>query len=161
MKNKEYKIIAIGRVSLENGFRIILEPAFADALDGIKGFSHMQILWWMDWFDSSEYRNITISEKPYRNGPASLGIFATRSPVRPNPIGLTNSSLISFDQSTGILEFDYLDAADGTPVLDIKPYQPATERIRYVKVPEWCSHWPQWMEDSAQFDWSSEFENAE
>jgi tRNA (Thr-GGU) A37 N-methylase len=49
---------------------------------------------------------------------------------------------------------------DGTPILDLKPYQPAADRIRDVTVPAWCAHWPQWYEDSAIFDWEGEFVSA-
>ncbi len=54
----------------------------------------------------------------------------------------------------------YIDAEEGTPIIDIKPYHPATDRIRDVQVPEWCDHWPKWYEDSAEFDWQAEFVNA-
>jgi hypothetical protein len=53
----------------------------------------------------------------------------------------------------GIVRVPFMDAEDGTPILDIKPYHPSVDRIREVRVPAWCATWPQWYEDSATFDW--------
>ncbi len=91
------------------------------------------------------------------HGPETIGIFATRSPVRPNPIALSAVPVLGIDTAAGIIAVPYVDADDGTPVLDIKPYLPATERIRDVKVPAWSAHWPQWYEDNWGFDWAAEF----
>lgn len=49
---------------------------------------------------------------------------------------------------------------DQTPVIDIKPYHPATDRVKDVRVPDWCSHWPQYYEENETFDWQAEFVNA-
>ena len=54
-------------------------------------------------------------------------------------------------------DFDMIDANDGTPVLDIKPYTPSSDRIEAPGVPEWCSHWPKSLEQSENFDWGNEF----
>jgi tRNA (Thr-GGU) A37 N-methylase len=64
------------------------------------------------------------------------------------------------DVEKGLIVVPWIDAEDGTPILDIKPYHPSTDRIREVKMPRWCQHWPQWYEDSGEFDWSAEFVNA-
>ena len=118
------------------------------------------MLWWCHLLDEAEYRAITVSERPYRDAPDQLGIFATRSPVRPNPIALTAVPVLSIDVERGVVRIPYIDAEVGTPVLDIKPYHPAVDRIREVSVPEWCAGWPKWYEDSATFDWGAVFENA-
>jgi tRNA (Thr-GGU) A37 N-methylase len=55
------------------------------------------------------------------------------------------------------LEISYTDAEDGTPVLDIKPYHPSEDRVRDVRMPDWCAHWPEYWEESGDFDWSGEF----
>jgi tRNA (Thr-GGU) A37 N-methylase len=107
------------------------------------------------------FREMTIAEQPYRNAPVAIGIFATRSPARPNPIALTPVPVISVDVADGIVRVPFIDAEDGTPILDIKPYHPAVDRIRDVRTPAWCSSWPEWYEDSATFDWGSVFENAQ
>ena len=80
------------------------------------------------------------AKKPYTKGPETIGIFATRSPARPNPIALSVAPVIDIDIAPGIIRVAYIDADDATPVLDIKPYFPATERVRDVSVPAWSSH---------------------
>ena len=51
----------------------------------------------------------------------------------------------------------YIDAFDGTPVIDLKPYVPSVNKIENPKTPNWCSHWPKSYEESGNYDWESEF----
>lgn len=51
----------------------------------------------------------------------------------------------------------YIDANDGTPVLDIKPYTPGLDRVEKPGVPDWCCHWPESLEESGEFNWENEF----
>src|SRR5690554_969082 len=101
--------------------------------------------------DEEDYRGRLECEKPYRDAPEKVGIFATRSPIRPNPILLTVVNIITIVNERIYVAF--IDAEEGTPVIDIKPYHPATDRVKDLEVPKWCSHWPKWYEDSADFDW--------
>jgi tRNA (Thr-GGU) A37 N-methylase len=78
--------------------------------------------------------------KPYKNAPDVFGFFATRSDYRPNPIGLSVFPVKSIDIKKGIVGVYYLDAEDGSPVIDIKPYHLAVDRVRNVATPSWCSH---------------------
>ena len=87
-------------------------------------------------------------------------MVATRSPARPNPLALTAVPVISIDIEAVVVRVPFIDAEDGTPILDLKPYHPAVDRIREVSVPQWCEGWPEWYEDSATFDWGAVFENA-
>ncbi len=147
----------IGVVRCENGiFRIELEGTYIPALTNINGFSHLQISWWGHLYASPEYRQTLIGEKPYKKGPDKIGIFATRSPVRPNPVLLTTIYVQNIDYAKGIIYTPYIDAEDGTPVIDIKPYN-KSERVRDCSVPDWCKHWPEWDEDAATFNWENEF----
>jgi tRNA (Thr-GGU) A37 N-methylase len=57
----------------------------------------------------------------------------------------------------GIIGLAFIDAEDGTPVLDIKPYTPSLDRVENPIVPKWCAHWPKSVESSGSFDWSSVF----
>jgi tRNA-Thr(GGU) m(6)t(6)A37 methyltransferase TsaA len=143
------------------GYAIEIDEQYRPALAELRGFGHINVLWWCHHLDESVYRNETVTVKPYRHGPEQVGIFATRSPLRPNPIALTTTRLLDVDLPAGVLTVAYLDADDGTPVLDIKPYLPGTDRVRDVTTPLWCSDWPQWLEDSASFDWASVFGNAQ
>lgn len=141
-------------------FRLEIEEAYRPALQGLEGFSHIIVIWWCHLLDNAEYRRSTACPQPYRQAPATLGIFATRSPVRPNPLALTPVQLLGIDVHQGTIAIPYIDAEDGTPILDLKPYHPSVDRIRAVQVPAWCRHWPQWYEDAATFDWEAEFVNA-
>src|SRR5512133_1346932 len=142
------------------GFVVEIEPQYRAGLNGLTGFSHVNILWWSHLLDGASGLNRLVSEAPYRNAPRELGVFATRSPLRPNAICLSAAPLIAVDVQAGILRLGYIDAEDGTPVLDIKPYHPSADRVREVGLPAWCRDWPQCFEDSAAFDWESVFEQA-
>ena len=158
----DLRLQPIGHVeSDDDGFTIVIDEPYRDALIGLDGFSHLNVLWWFHLFDAPEYRAVLVAEKPYRDASDRLGIFATRSPVRPNPLALSPVPVLSLDVHEGRIAIAYIDAEPGTPVLDIKPYHPAVDRIREVGVPEWCSTWPAWYEDSMAFDWGAVFENAQ
>jgi len=70
---------------------------------------------------------------------------------------LTTAEIIRIDVPKGIIELPWIDAEKDSPVIDIKPYQPYSDRIKNIKSPHWCTEWPEWYEDSAVFDWSSVF----
>jgi tRNA (adenine37-N6)-methyltransferase len=156
MENK-IEIKPIGTVEMANGrFAIKIEKEFLAGLTNIEGFSHVQIVWWGNLYDSPQNRQHLIAEKPYKNGPDKLGVFATRSPVRPNPVLITTIFVQETDIQKGIIYTPYIDAEPGTPVLDIKPFH-LSERVSNCSVPQWCAHWPKWYEDSATFNWQKEF----
>ncbi len=95
-------------------------PEFVEGLRSIDGFSHLIVLYWLDQAKPPEL----IFTPPF--DPEPRGIFATRGPRRPNPIGL---SVVAFDgrDAADVLKLRYLDCVDGTPLLDIKPYLPTTD----------------------------------
>jgi tRNA-Thr(GGU) m(6)t(6)A37 methyltransferase TsaA len=162
MSEKALKLSPVGQVqSGPQGFALKIAPKYRAALEGLDAFSHISVLWWSHHLDSPEQRSILEAEQPYKNGPACLGIFATRSPLRPNPICVSTVSVLHVDIENGLVILPWIDAEDGTPVLDIKPYHPSSDRVRDVRMPEWCAHWPQSLEDSAEFDWEAEFVNAQ
>ena len=106
---------------------VVFEPQFRDlnALRGLEGFSHIWLIW-----DFSEVRDKgwTPTVRPPRlGGNRRLGVFATRSPFRPNPIGLSCVRLAGIDPHTErgpVLRVRGADLMDGTPIYDIKPYLP-------------------------------------
>ncbi len=158
----EFQLTQIGTVHAgENGFMLEIFPEYRAALNGLEGFSHINVLWWFHLLDAPQYRAVTECPKPYQYAPDILGIFATRSPVRPNPLALTVSQVLGIDPEKGLVYLAYLDAEDGTPLLDIKPYLPCADRVRETQAPAWSAHWPQWYEDSGEFDWEAEFVNAQ
>lgn len=105
---------------------IVFEPEFrnADALRGIDGFSHLWLVW---VFDRAVRDQWSPTVRPPRlGGNARMGVFATRSPFRPNPIGLSCVKLDSVEQTAEgtVLHILGADLVDGTAILDIKPYIP-------------------------------------
>ena len=155
---QNFQVNSIGKISVnERGMFIELEPKYIPALQALDGFSHLNIIWWFSDFDNKEARNTLETQQPYKKAPAVMGIFATRSPIRPNPIALSVIEIIRIDYEKGIIQIAYIDANDGTLVLDIKPYTPSLDRVEAPGVPEWCSHWPQNLEESGSFNWEDEF----
>ena len=152
------KISPIGKiVNNGNQVRIELEPRYAAGLKGLEGYSHVQVLWWADGCDNEADRNTLLEKKPYKSGPDEMGVFALHSPERPNPVAVSNAAIAGVDAYEGTLDLHYLDAFDGTPVIDLKPYVPGVDRVETPKTPDWCRHWPKSWEESAAFDWASEF----
>jgi len=106
--------------------QIVFEPAYRnpDALRGIEGFTHLWLVW---QFDRAERENWSPTVRPPRlGGNRRMGVFATRSPFRPNPIGLSCVELTGVEQTAdgAVLQIRGADLVDGTPILDIKPYLP-------------------------------------
>lgn len=161
MSDRTLQLQPIGRIVVsEEEAALAIDEPYREALLGLDGFSHVNVLWWFDQLDTPEYRSVMVAERPYRGAPERLGIFATRSPLRPNPLALTAVPVVSVDVAGGVVRVPFIDAEPGSPVLDIKPYHPAVDRIRAVGVPAWCAGWPEWYEDSLAFDWGTVFENA-
>jgi tRNA-Thr(GGU) m(6)t(6)A37 methyltransferase TsaA len=153
-----FQVTPIGKIHAgEKGMYVELEPKYIPALQALDGFSHLNVIWWFSGCDNEKSRNILETPQPYKKAPAVMGTFATRSPFRPNPIALTASQIIHIDYENGIIQIAYIDADDGTPVLDIKPYTPSLDRVETPRVPEWCSHWPKSLEKSGSFNWENEF----
>ena len=156
MENLQVK--PIGTIHVTNQEMCIeIANEYRPALIGLEGFSHICALWWFSELDKEEYRNILDMPKPYKNSPDVMGIFATRSPIRPNPIALSCVHVTHIDYEQGKIYVDYIDANDGTPLLDIKAYTPSSDRIEHPQVPDWCAHWPMSYETSGDFNWEEEF----
>ena len=109
---------------------IVFEPLYrnADALRGLEGFSHIWLIW---EFSEAVRQEWSPTVRPPRlGGNTRLGVFATRSPFRPNPIGLSCVRLESIETCTPqgpVLHVSGADLMDGTPIYDIKPYIPYTD----------------------------------
>jgi tRNA (adenine37-N6)-methyltransferase len=114
---------------------IVVDPTLEGALDSLELFSHVIILYWMD---KSTSQALETKIHPKHNPEFPLvGLFATRAPIRPNPIANTTVKLL--EHRGNILKVQGLDAYDGTPVLDIKPYIPGNDCVEGVTVPDWIS----------------------
>ena len=110
--------------------RIVFEPPYrvAEAVRGPEGFDYIWLLW---QFSEAVRTDWSPTVRPPRlGGNERMGVFATRSPFRPNPIGLSSVKLISVEQDSQLGPLLYISGADlmdGTPIYDIKPYLPYTD----------------------------------
>ena len=138
-------------------FSIKMHKKYVLGLMGLKGYSHLLVIWCFHKSENNIFKEQIILENPYKKGPEQIGVFATRSPERPNPLAVSVPQVKSIDFEKGIINFWWIDADSGTPVLDIKPYTPSTDRVEKPEVPDWCKHWPKNIEGSGDFDWESEF----
>lgn len=119
---------------LEHAEAVIeIEPAWSDALEGLEDFSHVWVVWWLDRAgESSGALRIHPEGKPEM---PLVGLFATRSPRRPNPIAITVVRLLGRQGSR--LRVQGLDAFEGSPVLDLKPYLRRGDLIPEATMPTW------------------------
>jgi tRNA (Thr-GGU) A37 N-methylase len=147
----------LGRVRLEGDDHIVeIDPAFRPGLVGIGDFKWIILVWHADQYPPRAEDDLVLPA-PYKNAPEKLGVFSTRTPVRPNPVCVTVAALIGVDYDKGILRLGWIDCEPDTPILDIKPYQPAADRVETPDMPDWCANWPKSLETSADFDWASVF----
>jgi putative methyltransferase, YaeB/AF_0241 family len=93
---------------------ITIFKEYQDALDGIENYPYLKVIYWMDRADSVSLRVVPYGRTEKR------GVFSTRAPVRPNPLGLCMVKLVKIEGN--VLTVRWLDALDGSPVLDIKPF---------------------------------------
>jgi len=115
---------------------IVIDGSLTEALDGLERFSHIIVLFWLHRITESE---IPLKIHPMRRLEIPLtGIFATRTPNRPNRIAATIVKLL--ERKGNILKVKGLDALDGSPVLDIKPYIPRADLISDARVPRWAAN---------------------
>ena len=114
---------------------IVFDSSLTEALDDLDDFSHIIVLYWMHQATSQP------PVKVHPQGKSELplvGLFATRSPNRPNPVGKATVRLV--ERRGNILKVEGLDAIDGTPVIDIKPYLPGYDSVTNAKVPQWITN---------------------
>lgn len=152
----EYKVVPVGRVQrAEENYFIHLDSDFRKGLLHLEEFSHLHIIWWAHLTDSPAERIKTVTKNIFRHAPDEVGVFASRTPERPNPVMISIVKIRSINTKEGNVYIEYIDAEDGTPVLDIKPFFPM-ERVRDCSTPGYYAHWPVWNEDSKDFNWKNE-----
>ena len=112
--------------------QIVFEPKFnrGDALRGMEGFSHIWVIWGFSENPPAGGESLTV-RPPRLGGNKRVGVFASRSPFRPNPIGLSALKIESIEKTAGgtVINVSGADMADGTPIYDIKPYLPLSDCI--------------------------------
>lgn len=135
MENK-FQIVPIGIIKKKDEVaHIEIYPEYTDGLLGLDQFSHIQVFYWFHENDTTEKRR-TLQVHPRGNKENPLtGVFATRSPRRPNPIGKSICRVLSVDGDN--IHIDQIDAFNGSPVIDIKPYFPTMDSISDAITPGW------------------------
>ena len=113
--------------------QIIVRDDLVDGLSGISGFSHLFVLFYLNQVTVKQRETLKVHPRGRQDMPLT-GVFATRTMLRPNPIGLTLVELKKVDGN--VLTIKGLDAYDGSPVLDIKPYD-FWDIAENAKVPDW------------------------
>lgn len=124
---------------------IILRTDLTDALEGLNDFSHIFVIFWLHSVSAVQRKTLKVHPRGRQKLPL-LGAFATRTPLRPNPIGLTIAELMHIERN--IVTVRGLDAYDGTPVLDLKPVDMWDTNLK-LRVPEW---WTQLEQERAISD---------
>ncbi len=144
-QQETYQICSIGRVRrTKKGIHLEIGEPFRPALKELDRFSHVMVFWWANHVDDAESRQVLVCNPPYATEHLT-GIFATRSPLRPNPIAMTTCKLLGVDEDNGSVRIADIDALDGTPVVDLKAYFPVCDRVKEAHLPEWLEGWPEWM----------------
>lgn len=112
---------------------IIIRKGLTKALEGIEEFSHVFVLFYMHQVSAKDKKALKVHPRGRMDLPL-VGLFATRTPLRPNPVGLALVELLK--RRENVLVVQGLDAFDGTPVLDLKPYD-NWDAVVNIRIPEW------------------------
>lgn len=118
--------------------RIIIDPSFIEGLHLLDKNSHIMVLFWFDRIERGERKVLKVHPMGRKDLPLT-GVFATRSPKRPNPIGIRAVKLLRKEEN--ILFVEGLDALNGTPVLDIKPYSNKHDLVEGSNHPWWINRY--------------------
>ncbi len=151
-ENQIYSIHSIGHVNANNhGFNLEIDEPYRKALKMVDHFSHVLVTWWASEQDNPTQRKLLETTLPYAPG-VTAGVFACRSEYRPNPVAITVCACLNIDMEKGIIIVPYMDAFDKTPIIDIKPYFPVSDRVKKVKVAQWAKEWPDCYEDAYKME---------
>ena len=132
----EVYFIGVVEKAGEEEAKIRILPEFCSGLKGVEEFSHLIILYWFHLRDNEADRRTLLVFPRKHAVNVETGVFACRSPSRPNPVGLCVVELVKRENCT--LTVRGLDAFEGSPIVDIKPYIPDTDAVQNVRVPEWA-----------------------
>ncbi len=137
----------IGSVQREgDNISVIIDESYRPALRKLDTFSHVIGFWWAQQFDTEELRSTLVTPLPYADG-QEAGVFASRSPLRPNLIMRTVCEIVTVDENKGVVRIANIDAFDKTPVLDLKAYFPVMDRAKDAHISDYLIGWPEWIPD--------------
>ncbi|WP_319407709.1 tRNA (N6-threonylcarbamoyladenosine(37)-N6)-methyltransferase TrmO [uncultured Desulfosarcina sp.] len=123
---------------------LVIEPQWEELLDGIEGFSHVLVLYWPHLIDPAR-RNLRKVHPMGRRDLPMQGIFATCSPARPNPVLVSAVPLVA--RAANVLTVKGLEAVDGSPIIDLKPYSKNYLQVDNLKMPAWMEQIHRELED--------------
>ncbi len=124
----------------QNRSTVLVYNKYCEGLHRLSTFSHIIILYWFHTRDTKQNRAVLRVIPKMHKGAPEIGVFTSRSPSRPNPIGLCVTKLLSIEECRLILSG--LDADEGSPIVDIKPYLPRADAIPDARVPEYMLRGP-------------------
>ena len=131
-----FSVHPIGSVIKEGSHTtIVLDKNYQPGLMGLENFSHVYVFYWFHRNDTPEKRSILQVHPRADQGKPLRGVFATRSPVRPNLIAQSLCRVLSIKKN--VIEIDKIDALPDTPVIDIKPFIPDNDYAENSRIPEW------------------------
>ena len=135
MATGDIEVVPVGVVERKGAsVSIRIYPDFGPGLKGLDGFSHILVCYWFHGNDTPDKRSI-LQVHPRGNPSNPLtGVFATRSPHRPNLLGISVCEIVSVIDTTVFVSS--IDAVDGTPIIDIKPYLPHNDCVIGAVVPD-------------------------
>ncbi|MBN2009586.1 SAM-dependent methyltransferase [candidate division KSB1 bacterium] len=123
---------------------LVLEKSVIPALCCLSEFSHVIVLWWAHQLDGEDERKVLQIQPPYAPN-TDTGVFASRAPIRPNPIMTTVCPIEDVDEANGIVKVSNIDAMHGSPILDLKGYFACCDRVERPVVPAWIPDWGPWL----------------
>lgn len=134
----EFQLFSIGRiVNRDTTCRIEVDEKYQDAFLGLEQFSHIDVFYWLHENDHAAGRGVLrVHPRGDKTNPLT-GVFATRSPRRPNPIAVTRCRIIAVTGST--ITIDAIDARDGSPLMDIKAHIPPRDEAQNIRIPDWVA----------------------
>ena len=133
----ELRFVGAVEAAGEEEAKLRIFPEFCDALKDVDGFSHVIILYWIHLRDNEKERSVLQVVPRARADNVKVGVFACRSPSRPNPIGLCVVELMRVEGC--VLTVKGLDAFEGSPIIDVKPYIRRRDAVSNACTPEWLS----------------------
>ncbi len=131
------EVFFIGNVEsvIDNLSKIKIYEEYIEGLYRLSTFSHIIILYWFHNRDNEKDRSVLRVIPKMHKGAPEIGVFTSRSPSRPNPIGLCVTELSLIEGC--ILNVKGLDAEEGSPIIDIKPYLPRSDSVSITRVPNY------------------------
>ena len=143
-ENKKYEMDFVGEIRNTNNHVYLSLNQLPEEIG-----EYIKVLWWFDRFDDKKFRHTLLCNPPYETT-NKIGIFASRSPVRINPIAVTVARVKRVDREKNRIYISEIEGYNHTPLLGILDYDSNLDKIESVEVPEWAKDWPKCMDMEKQ-----------